>query len=96
MRKIILINVFMMLTLAAFCQEAKTSNTKVPKELMINGIPYSQYKARLEELKQTGTEQRVNSNLNSTPVETGKLPPIAPVITIPTPPLKHETVKDKD
>jgi hypothetical protein len=92
MKKIILINVLTMLTLTAFCQNAKTANTNVPKEMMINGIPYSQYKAQQDALRQT-SPQPVDNNLNATPVKPGTNRTTAPAKTQTAQPLIHEAEK---
>ncbi len=52
MKKLILTNVLALLAVVTFGQSSKTSNNDVPKELTINGIPYTQYKAQQDALKQ--------------------------------------------
>ncbi|MBK7560101.1 MAG: hypothetical protein IPI68_00960 [Chitinophagaceae bacterium] len=52
MKKIILITTFSFFTLAGFCQKEELNRkSEVPKELTINGKPYSQYKAEQDALK---------------------------------------------
>ena len=57
MKKLILTNVLALLAVVTFAQSSKTSNNDVPKELTINGIPYTQYKVQQDALKQKQTAE---------------------------------------
>ncbi len=69
MKKIIFINALTLLALTAVCQNNAKSDGKVqPSVLTIDGMPYSQYKAQQDALKQaTNVQQPASNNLNATP-----------------------------
>jgi hypothetical protein len=66
MKKIIFINVLSLLTLTAVCQNKENSSSAVSKEMMINGIPYSQYKAQQDALKQKQSNENKTTTAPAT------------------------------
>ncbi len=83
MKKLIFINVLFLMALTAVCQNAKTSNTDAPKELTINGIPYSQYKAQQDALQHAAVQKPVVNGGNLTPVQPGSNIPAQKAVDIP-------------
>lgn len=87
MKKIIITSACLFVVFFATAQTGKlvsepvAANTKAedPHNPLVNGIPYSQYKAQQQALKQQNTVKQVQMQK---PVElTGSLAPVKPVIT---------------
>lgn len=91
MKKLILTNVLALLAVVTFGQSSKTFNNDVPKELTINGIPYTQYKAQQDALKQKQAAENkaavtpapVANEVNNTHATAQQNVQQAPVITKP-------------